>query len=150
MRFFIYSKWFGHTNSAILLINVLKYFWSCFEFAELLKLFMHYVFSQYAYRFVPHILSIRTDSPWVFSKYAQQNSVWKSTVPYCKQTDSFRVFSVCVKIPLVYLANLSSFLCCVRGRKLTFLKPHLTLSLTAKVIYDLAFLRMCKKFLSKK
>jgi hypothetical protein len=117
MRFFDF-KCFGQTNPSRLLINILRYFRFLFRIRCDIRLFVHSEYSQYMYRFVPRILSIRTDSFRVFSVYKQIHSVYSQytnrfiprilsiqtakfssnifLIPriLCIRIDSFRVFSV--------------------------------------------------------
>jgi hypothetical protein len=118
MRFFGF-KWFGQTNPSRLLINILKYFRFLFWICQYIRLFVHSAYSQYIYRFIPRILSIRTDSFSVFSVYKQIHSAYSQytnskiylnlyLIPHILlihtyrfyphilsiRTDSFRIFSV--------------------------------------------------------
>ncbi len=70
MRFFCF-KWFGQTNPSRLLINILKYFLFLFQIRWDIRLFVHSAYSQYTYRFIPRIPSIRTDSFRVFGECTQ-------------------------------------------------------------------------------
>jgi hypothetical protein len=104
MRFFSF-KWVGQTNPSRLLINILKYFRFWFRIRRDIWLFVHSgVYYQYMnrFRFVPCILSIRTDSFRVFSVYEQQNLV--------RRFISFRVFSVYEQILSVYSQYTNRFI----------------------------------------
>ncbi len=59
-------------------------------------------FSQYTNRFFKHNLSIWTDSFWVFSEYAQQNSVWRSTL--------FCIFFIYIQIHSTYSQYTNGFI----------------------------------------
>ncbi len=93
MRFFGF-KWFGQTNPSKFLINILKYFSFLFQICRDIWLFVHSMYSQYTYRFIPRIrsiwtgkfslniylipriLQIRTESFLIFSVYEQIHSAY--------------------------------------------------------------------------
>jgi hypothetical protein len=124
MRFFGF-KWFGQTNPSSLLINMLgnifsRYLTFCAFSVFSVYAQIHSAYSQYTNRFIPHILSVQTDSFRVFSVYEQRNLVQRFSsfcivYIYCTylffprilsiQTDLFRVFSVYVQIHSAYSEN---------------------------------------------
>ncbi len=123
-------------NPSRLLINILKYFRFLFQIRDI-RIFVHSAYSQYTYRSVPRILSIRTDTFCVFSVYEQIHSGYSQYtnrfIPsiLCIQTakfslntylilrilhiriDSFRVFSMCEQIHLAYSQYMYRFIPCI-------------------------------------
>ncbi len=101
-------------NPSSLLINILKYFRFLCQNRRDIRLFVHSAYSQYTYRFIlrilsirtdlhiPRILSIRTDSFCVFSVYEQLDLVRIFT--------SFRVFSEYIQIHSAYSQYTNRFI----------------------------------------
>ncbi len=127
---FFCFKWFGQTNPSSLLINILKYFRFLFQIRQDIRLFVHSMYSQYTYRFIPRIsvyeqihsaysqytnrfipriLSIRI-ARFSSNTYLPHSAYSPNTyrfIPHILsvRTDSFRVFSVYEQIHSAYSEN---------------------------------------------
>jgi hypothetical protein len=106
-------KWFGQTNSSSLLINILRYFRFLFRIRRDIRLFVHSTYSQYTYRFIPRILSIRTDSFRVFSVHDQIHSTYSQYtnrfIPHILSIQTAKFISNIYLIPRIFRIRIDFF-----------------------------------------